>query len=1015
MQALIDFGLMPQDEAERKTLERCDPYQFRTRALDEQLEPYDLGRALFHLNQRRGFKSNRKVDSDETEGKKLSERISDMRRSIDESGARTLGEFMAGRHKSRQTVRARPELGLYPDRAMYLDEFDKIRKKQEPLQGLVPEQWDKLRDIIFFQRDLKPVEPGWCQYEYENGERRAAKALPVFQEFRMLQEVNNLKIRVGSEPERPLNEQERGRALKRLRSGSDIDLQKPTKDVGLPSGASLNLARGGRKKVKGDETTAKLASSGKPAKGDKPDKPGLFGNRWHNLFLEERNDIVKFLLDTEDPEAVRQKAMDKYGLNQAQATAVANVSLVPGYENLSEKAINKIAPHMVNGEGYDAAVKKAGYDHFRNDEAHDSLPYYGAVLPRDAVGADPTKDPEKDGDVAHYGRFPNPTVHIGLNQLRRVVNKLIKAYGKPEEIVVELTRGLKHREDCQRPKPKAPRPRCGRCVECLQIERVQNEKRNARFRVDLKAEGVIPTHDVLRKLRLWEEQKNSANVLVCPYTGQTLSFEMVVGNRTEIDHILPFSKTLDNSPSNMVVCIAAVNRFKGDLPPIEAFGQSPQGYDYQEILARTANFPENKLWRFLSDAMERFKDEDKFLDRQLNETSYLSRTAKTYLAHLYDEKGEGRNRVRAAPGRMTALLRRGWGLEGILRETEEDKTKGKQRDDHRHHAIDAFVVACTTQGLLQKFAHAAGASHNTGEKLDSVAKKAHPWTDFHRNQLKPFLDRLIVSYKPDHGTRGIKEKPTGQLHKETAYGLVKPLGNDRFEVVTRKKVADFKKQSDLDAIRDPAMRKALKDLWIEVEAEGLKPADFAERAAMKGVRLEDGRLQTVRRVRITDQQTIIPIKRGREHPEAGKLYKGYIPGYNEFADIWLMRDGTWQMVVVRAFCANQPDFNPEDFRPKDKSGRKDPTAKKLMRLQINDMGALGERPSHHIVRIRKITNAASGVFVILDDHNESNVAARVGKGLKENRYSAKQLLEQNFRKVRVDEVGRIWDPGPRKR
>ena len=115
------------------------------------------------------------------------------------------------------TVRARENLGLYPDRAMYQEEFDQIRQKQEEYHKLHPEQWEKLRDIIFYQRPLQPVEPGWCRFEFENREKRAVRALPIFQEFRMLQEVNNLKVQVSSEPERPLDEQERERVLKRLR------------------------------------------------------------------------------------------------------------------------------------------------------------------------------------------------------------------------------------------------------------------------------------------------------------------------------------------------------------------------------------------------------------------------------------------------------------------------------------------------------------------------------------------------------------------------------------------------------------------------------------------------------------------------------------------------------------------------------------------------------------------------------------------------------------------------------
>ena len=994
--ALIEYGLMPKDECERKRIandaKKFDPYELRARALDHPLEPFELGRALFHLDQRRGFKSNRKAaGDDENEAKKTRADISELSRRIEESGARTLGEYLARRRRKGKSVRARPDMGLYPDRAMYEDEFDKIREKQEPHQALLPDQWNKLRNfIIFYQRNLELVKPGWCLFE--DNERRAARALPVFQEFRMLTEVNNLKIQVDTE-DRPLDSDERERAMRRLRSGSNINLNvdKPLAALGLPPGAKFNLAAGGRKAIKGDETAVKLAASPKKATEKRPADPGLFGNKWLQLSLGERNEIVKFLLNTEDPEIVRKRAVEEWGLNEDQATAVSNVSLVSGYGNLSEKAIAKLLPHLRNGLGYSDAVIAACYPHhsnFRNPEAHESLPYYGEVLTRDAVGADRNKDPEIDGEPARYGRIANPAVHIGLGQLRRVVNQLIDLYGKPEKIVVELARDLKMNSKQKRNQQKRQK---------------EGRERNECFVEMLESAEEPVTASILRKLRLWEEQGPS-KARVCPYTGRQISFEMAVSAQTEIDHILPFSRTLDNSMNNMVVCMASANRAKGDRTPYEAFGDKSSGYDYDDILH---NAPPNKRWRFQPDAMEQFESKRNFLDRQLTETQYLSRTARTYLAHLYDEKSEGKQLVGAIPGRMTALLRRGWGLNGMLSESGDEETTRKQRDDHRHHAIDAFIVANTTQGLLQQFAHAAG-SHweDAAENLANLTPK--PWEGFHRNELKPFLDKLVISYKPDRGTRGVKGKTTGQLHNETAYGLIGLSEDGPSKVVHRKPLSAFKSLKSLEDVPDLPLRRALERLWDEV---GGKSAEFASQAASRGV-MVNGRIQKVRRVRVVEQQSVIPIRDSR-----GNAYKGYLPGGNEFADVWKMRDRSWKMVVVPTFDANQPDFDLEKFRPVttkgEHKGKPDPTAKRLMRLQIDDMGALGEGADRRIVRVRKMSNSKSGVLVWLDNHNEANVAARVGKKeVRDMKYSAMQLQNQGFRIVRVNEIGRVHDPRP---
>ncbi len=878
--------------------------------------------------------------------------------------------------------------------SLYEEEFAAIRRKQKSYHSLSVEEWDKLRDIIFFQRPLRPVEPGWCQFEFENGEKRAAKALPVFQEFRMLQEVNNLRVRVGIEPERPLDEHERERAMKRLRSGSGIKLSegkdnkpaKPTRDLVLPPGAIFNLAAGGRKSVKGDETTAKLAAAGSPASGKRPAKPALFGKKWLDFPPDERNEVVRFLLETEEPEIVRRKATYEWGLNDAQAIAVADVSLVSGYGNLSEKAIRKLLPHMEDGWGYYDAVVKAGYQFdSRNAEAHDSLPYYGVVLERDAVGADRTKDPKQDGEPVRYGRIANPTVHIGLGQLRRVVNRLIKVHGKPEEIVVELARELKWNRE-----QKAKH----------QKQRDDNEKQRKRLEETIRSMGQEPTRDAVQRLRIWEEQ-GPVQARVCPYTGKPISCRMALSAETEVDHILP-RRTLDDSMNNKVVCMTDANRVKRDRTPYEAFGHNPPGYDYDAIRDRVAEYLPHKLWRFQPDAMESFDDQDKFLDRQLNETQYLSRTARTYLAYLYDEQGEGQKRVRAIPGRMTALLRRGWGLEGMLNGSAETEMPRKTRDDHRHHAIDAFVVANTTQGLLHRFAQAAGSNYrNAEERLAAIAKDVRPWKDFDRNQVQPFLDKMVVSYKPDHGTRGAKGKTTGQLHNDTAYGIINFVKDGPSEVVARKALSTGnngwpKTAKHLEAVRDPALRAELLKLWNNVADGGKNQAGFVQEAKSPGVPL-NGKRQPVQRVRVVEKQTVIPIKDG-----TGKYYKGYLPGGNEFADVWEMCDGSWQMVVVSTFDANQPDFDIEKYRPTTSKGKfkgkPDPTAKRLMRLYKGDMGVFEGGANFGIVHIREIVQPGR---VLVEDHRTRT---------NQKRYRAEPLRKAGFRKVKVNEIGKMPDP-----
>lgn len=997
MNHLIAFGLMPGDEGARKALEALDPYELRAGALDRALTPHELGRALFHLNQRRGFKSNRKTDSDDNETGVVKERISELRTRIERSGARTLGEFLHKRHLKGRMVRARPEAGFYPERAMYEDEFDRIREAQSSHHILTAEQWDALKDIIFFQRPLKPVDPGWCLFEA--GEKRAHRALPLTQEFRMVQETNNLRVTSPGSPARRLTPEERNKVLGHLRKKKELKLDAMLKLLKLPSGSTVNLFDDHRSTIKGEETAARLAHK------------EIFGDTWFNLSIEERTDIIRTLLDTEKPEEIERIAQAQWGLSEASAKKLAGKSLPDGYSRLSEKAIAKLLPIMEDqGLNYAEAVEQVPeYGHhsdFRPDEARDTLPYYGEVLARHCVGADPSA-PKKD-EVAHWGRLANPTVHIGLNQIRRLVNRLIEVHGKPEEIVIELARELKmSKEDKDKERKKNS----------------ENEAANRRREEQVRAAGTAPSPHLLRKLRLWEEQKvGTANL--CPFTGQPISFEMAISAATEIEHILPFSKTLDDSMANKVLCLIEANRAKRNRSPYDAFHADPtiagRKYVYDDILFRADNLPANKRWRFHPDAMDRFNNVERdFLDRQLNETKYLSRIARSYLSNLYNEKEEGRMRVRAIPGKLTAMLRGKWGLSALLpghNLSGGEEAPRKNRNDHRHHALDAFVVANTTQGLLKRLADL----NDDADRQRLVDAVPDPWDDFDREELRKQLARLTVSHKADHGTPGSKGKTTGALHNDTAYGIVGPGKNGNTIVVSRTPLSRFTTPKDMDkgleGIRDAALREALVAAWetfkaAPPEASNSDDADsrrkpknpamaFAEMAATKGIEL-GGRKVRVRRVRTCEELGVVPIKDRR----TGEPYKAYKPDGNAFNEVYELPNGNWASVVIRRFDANQPDFNSADFRPH-------PAARKVMRLHIDDLVAVDDGGQRRVLRVVKL----SGQKITLADHFEAG-ALKSRDADKEDPFkylekSANVLKSMGLRKVGVDEIGRLTDPGP---
>ncbi|MGB3540763.1 MAG: type II CRISPR RNA-guided endonuclease Cas9, partial [Mesorhizobium sp.] len=212
-------GLFPADKAERQALDGLDPFELRAMALRGKLPLHHVGRALFHLNQRRDFKSNRKVDRGNNDGSgKIRVGVARLQEATRDAGAETFGDYLLGLRaastdpntiKSVRT-RLRPETGegargdgydFYPDRQMLEDEFRLIWERQAPRHpaALTPENEKRLFEIIFHQRPLKEPKIGTCTLV--PGEPRLPKAHPLFQRRRLLEEINALRIvMVGANP-----------------------------------------------------------------------------------------------------------------------------------------------------------------------------------------------------------------------------------------------------------------------------------------------------------------------------------------------------------------------------------------------------------------------------------------------------------------------------------------------------------------------------------------------------------------------------------------------------------------------------------------------------------------------------------------------------------------------------------------------------------------------------------------------------------------------------------------------
>ncbi len=966
LNALTRHGLMPSNPAARAEVATRDPYALRARALRERLDPYDLGRVIFHLNQRRGFRSNRKTDRGNEERGKIADAAERLKAELARGGHVTLGSWFAERHASRQPVRARlhgtgakAAYPFYPTRDLIEAEFDTIWAAQSGWNpALTPAIGKELRDILTFQRPLKEPKVGRCWLEPQ--EFRAPRALPSTQAFRIAQDLAHLAIRRVGEPDQPLTAQQRDVLAAQLNAGRDLSFTQMRKQLGLVRGESFNLESRVRDEIKGAETAARLATGKRP-----------LARIWADLDLQTRDALVTALLDAADEDAAV-ASLVALGIPREAAVEAEKITLPDGHAALSTKAIRKILPHLQAGMTYAAAVQAAGYAHHSDDRDGvilPALPYYGEVLgERLGTGSGEAHDPPE----RRYGRVPNPTVHVALNQVRHVVNALIATYGPPQQIVVEVLRELAHSA-----KQRAD----------IEKEQKANKTRRDGWAKQLASLGLPVNGRNMAFMRLWEDQARDPKERVCPYTGERISIERLFSGQFEEDHILPFAITLDDSFNNRVLVTREANRRKARQTPFDAFHAAPEWADIQ---ARAKLLPQAKAWRFGPDALKKWQGESgDFLARHLTDSAYIARLMRPYLRTICDDR-----QLWFVPGRLTALLRQGLGLNSAS--LLGKGSARKERTDHRHHAIDALTVGLIDRSMLQRVATAARRGEEAGRLMEKLDE---PWTGFVA-EAAGAIGRVVVSHKPDTA-------PSGRLHNDTAYGTLPDADQSGPNVTHHVPVQSLAGWTDADvadAVTDPPLRRRI---VAALTSEG-KPAQAAELA-----KIEHAPDVFVRRVQVRERLESTGEVRDRR---TGKAYKRVKLDANHRAEFWRLPNNNGGsakvvMIVVPMLHA-AADEEAKRLGRSVPDRRPHPAAKLLMRLHKNDVVALGTGPARRLGRVVKF----SGGQVTLAAPNESgNLKARDadrGDAFKYIYAGAKFFRENTGRKVFVDALGRVRDPGP---
>jgi CRISPR-associated endonuclease Csn1 len=943
---LMQHGLLPNNPAQLDECLQRNPYELRRRALDEPLTAHEIGRVLTHLNQRRGFLSNRKTDKARAKDTKgMLAEISGLASAIDEAKCRTLGEYLA-RLGDAFEHRVSPEPGRvrhrHTRRNMYEREFEEIWKSQRDHHPalLTDELRERVRRIIFFQRRMYWPKSVVGRCELEPKLKRCPRADRAAQRFRILQEVNNLRVLDRSSgEERCLTDPERATLVKYLAESRQRTFDQIRKKLGFTENVRFNLEGPERDKLKGHETDAALGAR------------SALGKRWTGLVDEDKDRIVTILIEEEREDVALRRLTQDCGLTPDGAQRALGVSLPDGYVSLSHVAIDKLLPHLERGlllmadDPSNSAIHAAGY--LRPDER--------VVRQRDLLPPSP--------DV------PNPIVRQALVEVRKLVNAVIREYGKPDRIHIELAREATRSFEQRRE---------------LRFELADRRKRREEAADKIVEQGDKPTGGKIQKYLLWQEQGQE-----CIYSGRPISLAQLLSDAVNVDHILPRWRSLDDSMANKVLAFREENDGKGDRTPREWLEPSdPQ--KYEQVLQRTRRLPYNKQRKFLQKNIVL----DDFVNRQLTDTAYISRLVMQYLKCLGVP-------IVTPRGQMTADLRHFWGLNTIL---DPEGRGEKNRADHRHHAIDAVVIALTDYKRLHALANDRGKDVKP------------PWGGF-RDDVGRIVAAVNVSHRP-------LRRLHGALHEDTLYGATqKPAGQesvpaggvrrpwakgwveDHKAFVHRKPITSIDNSADLAKVRDDTVRELLID---HLKRHAVLPADYQ---LYKAGKLQKHGVPKTAWKEAPRMPSGVPIRKVRMIEESEtfrrvsdrRSYQFVKPGNNHH--IVYRASGTadkekWTAEVVTMWDAALRARNGQPIidHSNNENGRF------VMSLSIGETFEI-DRPhgARAVCVVRKIDQRSKRIDYKL--HTDARPASELNK---DNLYlSPDKMRERNATKVTVDPLGRI--------
>lgn len=829
-----------------------NPYKFRhiclTQELDlsDEAQRYILGRALYHLNQRRGFLSNRKETTKESEGA-VKEGIDSLSEEMKAAECEYLGEYFYQLYQRGEKIR-----NHYTSRKEhYLKEFHAICEKQKLDEKLVI----KLEKAIFDQRPLKSQKGQIGTCTFEKGKARCPSSHPLYEDFRMYAFLNNIKVQVNTlyeRGERYLTEDEKQKIIPLFKRKSKRTF--PFEDIAKKLVGKNNYCYYKSNEEKPYKFNYQMDTqvSGSPVNAQLEE---LFGEDWLTSVCEVytlaqdktrfqiMNDIWHALFFYDDEDRLKEFAMNRLQLDEEQAEKFSKISIPNDYAALSLKAIRKILPYMRNnGLIYSEAVflanlaevlpyyvwgikevREAAIENVINVmHSYDKNNVDGLTLEtcvkaflkdRYQVSDDdlkklyhpsmlelyPRQRPNDEGiyqlGSPRISSVKNPMAMHSLFRLRKVVNLMLKkGYITPDtKIHIEFSRDLND----------------ANMRWAIQTWQRENEKDRERCRKEIEKYIATPSDTDILKYQLWEEQNHK-----CLYTGEEIRITDFLGDnpKYDIEHTIPRSAGGDSTKMNLTLCSNRYNRdvkktkLPSQLASHEELLERIQGWkekneeldsrirklkgsrgttkEEKDRIIRSKNLLklQRDYWRGKYQRFTMTEVPEGFSRRQGTDISVISRYARMYLKSVFRQ-------VYIVKGIATSDFRKMWGI-------QEEYAK-KERVNHVHHCIDAITIACIGKAEYDKLAQFY---HESDEYKQGKGKKPEfekPWPSF-VSDIKQIQDELLIAHyskdnMPKQAKRYVRDSKGGKvltqgdtarssLHNETYYGAIERDGEVKYVV-----------------------------------------------------------------------------------------------------------------------------------------------------------------------------------------------------------------------------------------